>query len=133
LIFTVIVFTNCLKRRKVDGSMVWQCRVATKRCRCLCSRPRSYEEHLKRQLDLVRAMNAHSRNGSNLPSNMQTPAAPTQYNQVADESSMLQKSLKLEATNDLPPQNFATQATIPGMITISTETNIYNPSRNLEK
>jgi hypothetical protein len=50
-----ILFTHCLKRRKSkSGAMSFQCRTATKRCRCLTKRPRSYQQHLERQLQIAK-------------------------------------------------------------------------------
>lgn len=43
IIALILLFTNCLKRRKIRGSMSWKCRTAMKRCKCLCRRPRTYE------------------------------------------------------------------------------------------
>lgn len=55
VIVLIIVFTHCLKRRKgPSGSMQWQCRKATRRCKCLSKRPRSYTAYLERQLEKER-------------------------------------------------------------------------------
>jgi hypothetical protein len=52
IIWIILTFTHCLKRRKnSEGSMEWRCRNSTRRCACLKGRPKSYEEHLERQIE----------------------------------------------------------------------------------
>jgi hypothetical protein len=51
LLSIILMFTNCLKRRKEKDGFGWKCRKATRRCECLKKRPRSYEEHLQRQIE----------------------------------------------------------------------------------
>lgn len=58
-IATVIVFCNCLKRRKdAQGNWTWKQRVACQQKRCLFNRPRSFEAHLQRQLEKAKQTNA---------------------------------------------------------------------------
>lgn len=51
----VIAFCNCLKRRKdPQGNWAWVCRKRFFHCKCLCSRPRSYEESARHKKEKTR-------------------------------------------------------------------------------